>query len=253
MVVTENDKEKILLFEQHEHAKACGDFAEAWRDEYFIEKKKRDEVVYAIVEHDNGWIELDEKPSLNKKTQMPYSFINYPLKPKLKAYTNGINRVEDIDNYAALLCSLHFSSFFEGYTNGRGEGFLKQERRRQQRLMEKLNINKKDRALQFHYELLQFCDNLSLYLCMNTPGVAKKNEVNWFRSGFSQKFAFNQYQTISAHWLDEATVALSDFPFKNEVTVSINYKAIKKNHLINLPIEYEQLPVHQRTVSIVKG
>ena len=252
MVVTENHDE-ILLFEQHEHAKACGEFAKAWRDDYFIGDKKREKVIYAIYEHDNGWIQLDDQPILNKQTQIPYSFSNYPLKSKLKAYTNGINRIEKEDDYAALICSLHYASFFEGYTNGRGEGFLRQERRRQQNLIEKLNINTEDEEFRFHYNLLQFCDNLSLYLCMNRPGVDKKNEMIWFRNGFSQKFHFNNERTIIAHWLDEETITLTDFPFKQEVSVSIHYKSIKKRCLSNLQEEYERQQLQQRTVTIIKG
>lgn len=250
MVVTEREKE-ILLFEQHEHAKVCGEFAKAWREDYFVDNKRRKSVVYAIFEHDNGWIELDQKPLLNRETQVPYSFINYPLKPKLLAYTNCINRVEKQDDYAALICSLHYTSFFENYTNGRGEDFVTRERLRQEKLVKRLKIE--EQSLLFHYNLLQFCDNLSLYLCLNEPGVAKKDEFIWFRRGFSQKFTYNNQKRLIAHWLDKNTVSLTDFPFERELTVSVSYKKIEKSRIHRLQEDYEESEPQKRVITIVKG
>ncbi|MCT8137946.1 DUF3891 family protein [Anaerobacillus sp. CMMVII] len=250
MVVTER-RDEILLFEQHEHAKVCGEFAQAWKDEYFDGNEKRESVLYAIYEHDNGWIELDQRPLLNKETKLPHSFIDYPLSPKLEAYTKGINYIEQHDEYAALICSLHYASFFERYTNGRGEVFLAQERKRQRKLLQVLTVEKE--TLQFHYDLLQFCDNLSLYLCMNEPGVDKKNEFSWFKRGFQQRFHFNQKRRIIAHWLDKNTVSVEDFPFSCELTVSMGYKKIKKNRILSLEKEYEAAENQQRVITLVGG
>ncbi|OIJ18959.1 hypothetical protein BKP45_14625 [Anaerobacillus alkalidiazotrophicus] len=251
MVVTEREHE-VLLFEQHEHAKVCGELAEAWCEEYFIGKRKRKSVIYAIYEHDNGWIELDESPLINRERKIPFSFIDYPLTPKIKAYKKGIDIIEKKDRYAALICSLHYASFFERYTNGRGEDFLSLERDRQKKLKEKLHIHKlEEEELLFHYYLLQFCDNLSLYLCMNEPGVDKKNELIWFRKGFSQRFAFNNKKRIVAHWLDKNTVSLTDFPFSKELTVSLKYKCIQKSQMSNLQVEYKHQKSRQRKITIV--
>lgn len=252
MVVTEiNDN--IFFFEQHEHAQLCGRIAEEWRDEYFFGEERRKSVEYAIYEHDNGWIELDRKPIFNQKSKLPYSFVDHPLKAKLHGYTVGIDRIEEKDRYAALLCSLHYCSFFESYTNGRGKDFLTNERKRQEQLREALSVEKNDVPLKFHYDLLQFCDNLSLYLCMNRPGVLKKDEFIWFRNGFSQRFAFNNYKRIIAHWLDENTVTLNDFPFKKEVELAIRYKVINRRNLDRLEEEYDEARYHLRVVTIVKG
>lgn len=250
MLVVIERGEDILLFEQHEHAKTCGQLASLWRKDYFYGLDRRNSVIYAIYEHDNGWIELDEKPLLNMETLLPYSFIDYPLKPKLEAYTTCIDRIAKRDHYAALLCSLHYTSFFENYTNGRGEDFLTKERKRQKLLKKGLEVD--EESLEFHYNLLQFCDNLSLYLCMNEPGVTKKDEFLWFRKGFFQKFSYNDRRKLIAHWLDDKTVSLSDFPFEKEVCISVNYKIIKKNRVGYLQEDYENTKIKQRVVTIVK-
>ncbi|WP_161568286.1 DUF3891 family protein [Anaerobacillus alkaliphilus] len=250
MVVTEKDGE-ILLFEQHEHARVCGELARLWRDDYFIGHKYKDSVIYAIDEHDNGWIELDQYPLVNEETKLPYSFVDYPLTPKLEAYVNGINRIAECDPYAGLICSLHYASFFEHYTNGRGQDFLCQERRRQNKLRQYVSVN--FASLKFHYDLLQFCDNLSLYLCMNDPGVNKEEEFSWFRRGFSQVFPYNNHQKIIAHWLDRETVSVTAFPFCREVTVSLDYKTIRRSQLPSLQYQYEHSEVKQRVVTLVKG
>lgn len=249
MVVTEQHGE-VLLFEQHEHARVCGELARAWRGDYFIGKEFRDSVIFAIDQHDNGWIELDQCPKIDEDTGLPYSFMNYPLKTKLGAYRKCIDRIAKYDDYAALICSLHYASFFEDYTDGRGEDFLLQERKRQTKLRKHLTIN--NASLKFHYDILQFCDNLSLYLCLNEPGVSKENEFQWFREGFLQRFQFNDKKKMTAHWLNHKTVALSDFPFKQEVTISLSYKSILRSNLCLLEEQYQTLLPKQRVVTIVK-
>lgn len=42
-----------------------------------------------------------------------------------------------------------------------------------------------------HYRLLKFCDELSLYVCMNKPGVKKKDEIDLFKDGFEGTEMFN--------------------------------------------------------------
>lgn len=251
MVVTERENE-VLLFEQHEHARVCGELAEAWREDFFQGIEWRDSVIYAIHEHDNGWIELDKSPLLNETNNLPFSFIDYPLAPKLKAYKSCIDRVVKKDLYAGLLCSLQYSSFFEKYSNGRGEDFLSYEQKRQKQLKQKLSLdNSQEETLAFHFQLLQFCDHLSLYLCMNEPGVNKENEMIWFRKGFSQRFQFNQRERMIAQWIDQKTVALHSFPFKQEITVKLPYKIISKRDMDDLQRAYAKQTTEYRIVTIV--
>ena len=67
-----------------------------------------------------------------------------------------------------------------------------------------------------HYKLLKFCDELSLYVCMNKPGVKKKDEIDLFKDGFEGTEMFNseEEKLIQAEWVDEETIRLHHFHFK---------------------------------------
>lgn len=127
---------------------------------HFLGEEWKEDVLYSIKEHDRAWIDLDHTPLWNDELQRPYSFIDYPSLIKLTYYRQGIDKVGRQSPYAGLLCSLHFASFYEAQKN-----------------------------VQFHFKLLQQCDHLSIYLCMQEPGINKAQEISWYRNGFPQLFS----------------------------------------------------------------
>ncbi len=213
----------------------------------------------AVFEHDRGWIDLDDTPFWNDRSGAPYSFIDFPLVPKIAFYRKGIDEVERMNRYAALLCSLHYASFFERETHPAGVNYLREERERQRRLKRELRIDSQEAedALQFHFELLQFCDRLSLYICLNEPGVKKADEFAWYREGFphSERFPFAANRKIVAYWLDEQRVSLSAFPFEQPFLASVMIKAVGKPDIAEygLAQAYERTPWTERKVTLVPG
>lgn len=84
-----------------------------------------------------------------------------------------------------------------------------------------------------HYRLLKFCDELSLYVCMNKPGVEKKNEIDLFKEGFEGTEMFNskEEKPIQAEWIDEETIRITPFPFQTEFHTYVKYKTINKQEI----------------------
>lgn len=126
----------------------------------------------------------------NDRVKALYSFIDFPLIPRLSFYKKGIDEVENQSSYAGLLCSLYYHSFFVGAKGPAAIEFSRQEKSRQNRLMEQLNLfeaHKKD-LLKNHFLIIQFFDNLSLYLCIQEPGTPKAEEFPWFNYGFPEFF-----------------------------------------------------------------
>lgn len=226
MIIHEREHEFVMVA-QHDHARVSRDAAQNWKDNYFLGLEKKDSVVLAVREHDRCWIDPDEEPLWNEQTQQPYSFMDYPGSPKLAFYTKGIDEIVQMDPYAGLLCSLHYGSFLEDATSTIGKNFWNQEQQRQHGLLKELGIQK-DETLSFHLNLLKFCDNLSLYICLNDPGTPKAQEHFFYRDGFPQKFPFASNQPIHAEWLDHQTVSLSVSPFKKKLHVTLPYKAVNK-------------------------
>ncbi|MEH7120583.1 DUF3891 family protein [Neobacillus vireti] len=255
MIIYENEHSFIMI-SQHDHAKISGEIAQNWRDDFFNGIERKEEVVLAIYEHDRGWIDLDSAPLWNNQEQKPYSFENYPMKAKTTYYKAGIDEVAKMNKYASLLCSLHFASFFEKESNPIGQQFLKEEIKRQQILLKELNIlgeKVEEDNLKFHLNMLMFCDNLSLYICLNKPGVHKLEEHLFFRNGFSQMFSFANNQRIHAHWINQETVSLSVFPMKRQLQVQLEFKEVKKEDIKGNGLEkaYNDTPSSIRTVTFI--
>jgi len=110
--------------------------------------------------------------------------------------------------------------------------FYKHELERQKRILKTLT---KEQFAMFdkHYKLLKFCDELSLYVCMNKPGVEKTDEIDLFKGGFEGTEMFNskEEKPIQAEWVDEETIRITPFPFQTEFHTYVKYKTINKREI----------------------
>ncbi|GGK12976.1 serine hydroxymethyltransferase [Caldalkalibacillus thermarum] len=223
-------QDHFVLIQQYDHAQLSGDIATNWNPRHFYGSPKRQDVLYAIYEHDRGWIDLDHTPFWNDAENAPYSFMEFPLRPKLTFYRKGVDEVQRYSPYAALLCSMHYCSFFASTSEPAAEQYMQEEKERQRLIREDLHLStpQEDADLKFHFDLLQFCDNLSLYVCLNRPGVSKEEEISWYRQGFPQRFSHLDHQTIMARWLDTETIQLNPFPLQEGCTYGVKLKKVPK-------------------------
>jgi hypothetical protein len=212
MIVREQDGSYVLV-RQHEHARVSGEFARHWA----VRPMPPEPVIFAIANHDIGWEELDDEVLFDPKTGRPYSFTDYPIEPKLRAYTRGIDLVEARDPYAALLCSMHYASFVRPEQGVAAESFLSSEFRRQERLRAGTS-GEQAANLEYNFRLLQLCDNLSLFVCLNEPG---RNEHPWFRDGF--EFMGERLEPV---WDEPRTLRIRPSPLSGAFEVSIPYRRI---------------------------
>ncbi|GIP31654.1 hypothetical protein J2TS4_08640 [Paenibacillus sp. J2TS4] len=109
MVVRETEHE-IIMVRQHDHAQLSGEIAKHFKS-FFTDDPYFEDTLLAIYQHDLGWVRLDEVPMWNDRTSLPFSFMDFPLLPKLTHYTYGLDQIERMNKYAGLLCSLHYASF----------------------------------------------------------------------------------------------------------------------------------------------
>ncbi|WP_394233544.1 DUF3891 family protein [Niallia oryzisoli] len=252
MIVREQ-KDAFILIEQDNHAIVSGKIMEHWISSFFQGEHWRS-VQYAIKYHDYGWKPFDQQPFWNECRQAPYTFANYPISPKTIIYTFGIDFVEKNDPYAALLCSRHYSRFLLNDTSSYSAAFIEQERNRQQRIVESLGVL--DSSLfNYHYELLRFGDDISLYLCLNEPGVSKEKEHYFFQNGIKLPVELEDKKItqMTLHWRNKHTVSVRPFPFDGTVTVKIKQKVIPKPDLIKYGLIkcYTEQPYEEMEVSIV--
>ena len=253
MIVVKKE-DTFLMFEQHEHAKVSGLMASYWSDELFFGKGMKEEAVYAISQHDRAWIPLDERPKWNEEKESPHSFMDHPLEDKIAAYERGVDEIEKESGYAALLCSIHFTAFLDKNTdNPIITQYISREIDRQTRLIKKYDKSVTEKELNFHIDLLRFCDSLSLYICLNEPGIPKFKENNMFINGFPQIFE-GIGEAMNAYWIGEEFVSVEPFPFKESFDVSIPFKRVGNGAIESLGLRraYDEAPIQYRKLTIGK-
>lgn len=249
MICRERDGAFIMV-EQHAHGLLAGELALWFRQEPKPEQEqesectserdqknapaetRREEVLWAVAHHDRGWIDLDETPFWNDAGQAPYSFIDFPVAPKLTFYTRGLNEIEAHTPYGALLCSLHFERLIEmsGEKSPELDVYCKHEQERRARIRRELAGSRPIGESELFYDrrLLQFCDDLSLYLALNEPGSPKAEQHPWWKDGFagSEDFGFTSGRRIIAEWKDKETLVLDPFPFTKAFDVSFKLRRV---------------------------
>ncbi len=173
--------------------------------------------LFAITNHDVGWQELDEEVRFNPDTGEPYSFIDYPLGPKLRAYKHGLDQLEAQEPYASYLCSLHYSSFVRDSSEPVAVEFKEREAGRRGRIEARMPQGWLSNA-EYNFRLLQLCDDFSLFVCLNEPG---ENTFPWYKDGFD--FMGQKLQPI---WQDRRTLSIEPNPFADSFDFTIPYARV---------------------------
>lgn len=226
-VIVQPRSEGLRLIRQHDHALAAGELAHAWTTGSGALPFR---LVAAVGLHDVAWRELDRRPSRDPATGRPHAFDAHPLEPKLRAYAAGIDDMEAVDPWIGLLGSLHYSSFLD---DGRAGGFLDAERRRRERLVERLRerptvagpdgpgqgAGDPGSRLRRHLGWLKFFDGLSLRLCLAPPGVPDGALPPWLER--EEPLASPAGRRVAPRWEGEGRVELEAAPLATPVDLEL--------------------------------
>jgi Protein of unknown function (DUF3891) len=69
-------------------------------------RSRRDAILHAIAEHDNGWAEEDAAPHANPETGQVFDFVTAPASVRQHVWPRGVARLAD-DPWAAALVAQH--------------------------------------------------------------------------------------------------------------------------------------------------
>lgn len=232
----------FTLIRQHDHGLLSGEIASHWGNQDF--SRPRDKLILTASLHDLSWIENDAVLHWNEKENKPYDFTSLPFKVRLPMYKKGLDLTERLHPYGSLLTSKHYCSFFTKGENRDVDEFLEKEEVRQERLKSSFF----EEPLEKDLRDLQTWDNLSLYLCLNRPGVAKENEHPWFKEGIQAFNKNGESVTLHLRWLNERTVTLNPFPFSESWSTTLPYAQVRKTLGPNDPDREKAYPRHIRFV-----
>ncbi len=253
-MILREDQENYIFITQHDHAYVAGELLVHLKKE-FIALEHYESLKFAVHQHDRSWIIPDSHPIINDATGNPFTFLDYPERLKLHFYKLGIEQIDQANSYAAILCSMHYCCLIEGSNTEASKQFLEREKLRQSHLIQKLKIPH-TRLLNYQLKILKFCDDMSLYICMNKPGTVKENEVALFKKDFPDTSFFhkNGETNITAHYHKEKHhLKFNSSPFEKEFEIKVPLKRVSKKLVtdLGLAVAYQAEPTTSFSVKIL--
>lgn len=186
----------LVLIKQLDHAALSGDFAAHWGNEAFEAPAPNSSAVLAASIHDEGWRTPDNEFLYDPRRKRPLFFLDMDIRDHTLLYAEGVNRVAAQDPYAGLLVSMHgtgiylnrwgiqpgvrMSGFDDTWPAIIDDAVLKQETLQSSIKLKLIKPDERrsvfERRLWANYELLQYWDRVSLFICRRD--MFKSEEVD---------------------------------------------------------------------------
>lgn len=227
MLVQVRHDGRLRLFRQHDHAMLAGHLAATWVGTGRHPEPLDFGLVMAVALHDLAWLELDEAPHLDPTGGRPYAFHALPNERKLPAYRRGLDRVERVHPYGALLGSLHYVSFVEEEAAGQGaDSFVAREARRRAALEERLGLEGPEERgpVRRDLGLLQTFDRFSLFICLAPPSALQEAQPAWLAA--ARDLETPEGHSLRLDWRDDDVLHVHPFPFRDALDLLLPYREL---------------------------
>jgi hypothetical protein len=106
----------IHLITQPDHAALSYRIMERWAS--LADHPRRDAILRAVAEHDNGWREPDAKPDIDPRTGRVVDFVNAPASVKQEVWPRGVARLAG-NPWTAALVAQHAITVYDRYRTDR--------------------------------------------------------------------------------------------------------------------------------------
>ena len=158
------DGDTLLFLTQPDHARLSAELLARWQQDGFPTHPRRDMILLAAREHDNGWRELDEAIVFDAAEGRALDFVATPTEAKQAVWPRGVDRLADTSTYAAALVARHALFIYQDH---RGDPewteFFRRMSARLDVLRERAAVDAPD--LESDYRYLCIADLLSLSFC----------------------------------------------------------------------------------------
>jgi hypothetical protein len=163
-VIVVPEGSELLLITQPDHAHFSGELLSLWRADGLPVHPRRDDLIFAAREHDNGWREADAAPRWDAERGRPHDFLSLPRQERIEIWERGTTRFAARRPYAALLIARHALNFFRSRREEEEwaafVGFLEDFERS---LLEETGVSREE--LNADYRLIDLADQISLAAC----------------------------------------------------------------------------------------
>ena len=164
-VIVRHDGDDLLLVTQPDHAALSGRIMAAWKGDGLPAHPIRETVLLATREHDNGWLELDDRPGRDAASGRPQHFMTAPDATKQGIWPRGVHRIEPVDPAAAALVAQHALALQELHPMPGWERFLSDMTAERDRVLRDSAYDNDLDALRADYRFVFLGDLLSLIFC----------------------------------------------------------------------------------------
>lgn len=203
IVLSQNDRFRCVT--QSDHAALAAEIFALWRLDGMPDHPRREALLRAIREHDNGWRETDAAPLVDIASGAPHDFRSLPGGARDALWERSTTRHAANDPYVALLITTHALRLHEDRRHETSwTAFLERMEMRWQELSLLAAID--EATVTADYRLLALADTVSLALCgASIP--------RFQRAGYTAQLAAE-------------TLHLKPFPLAGATTFRLNCRSI---------------------------
>lgn len=105
-MIIRRQKQDLLFITQADHAALAAEILVPWQADGFPANPRRDAILLAAREHDNGWFEEDDATLVDPAGE-PLDFVSAPVPVKHRIWPRAAARLARTDLYAAALVAHH--------------------------------------------------------------------------------------------------------------------------------------------------
>lgn len=169
-----DDTEWLTVITQPDHARFAGELLSLWRTDGLPEHPRRQELLLAVREHDNGWQEADSAPWIDPQRHRPYDFVSYPEPARLEIWQRGILRFADQRPLVALLIAEHAEAIHQPLDD-QWQQFFEELAPQRQTWHEKSGVDRP--TIIEDYCFLRLADLLSLAVCARGEAAVEHSGI----------------------------------------------------------------------------
>jgi hypothetical protein len=152
---------RIQLITQPDHARLAGRIMEHCIQ--LTDHPRRDTILHAIAEHDNGWAEEDAAPTVNPATGRAFDFVNAPVSVRHAVWPRGVARLAG-NPWAAALVAQHALTVYDRYrSEAEWDPFFERMTRARDEMVAASGMALE--TLEADYPLVRLADLISLTFC----------------------------------------------------------------------------------------
>jgi len=163
-MIIRQDRDHLLFITQPDHARLAAVVMSEWRADGFADHPRRDAILTAVREHDNGWLEEDAETHVDGAGN-PLDFVAVPPPVKHRIWPRAVARLGDQRPYEAALVAQHALSIHgQQRTDPVWSPFFRHMERLREEMLARCDGEARA-TLEADYRFVQTGDQVSLVFC----------------------------------------------------------------------------------------